>query len=770
MISKYIRKFPLILILFVAILPTVFLSSGASAANQPLTIREVKVEGNRRVETGTILLQTSSQPGLSVDEALLDADIKQIFRTGFFSNVESRVERIPGGVRVVFVVDERPAIRSVYLKGNENVTDDTLKEKLNIGARRFLDRGKITAGIEQAKAHYQGLGYYDVEISVEETAVEGGEVDLTFVVNEGEKKRIRQVVFEGNSALSDDELHEAIKTGEYFWLTSWVTGTGVLKREVLENDSRELTRLYLNNGFVDARVGAPEILPIENGLKVVFKVSEGEKFTFGKVSATGTLLNDSEEETLKGIESKSGETFSAEKLRKDTFTITEKFSDRGFAFTNVTPNTAIDRANKSVSVVFQVDKGAPVSINRINVTGNRKTADNVIRRSMQIHEQELFSSSKIRRSQEILQRLGHFEEVNISTEPSAEQHKIDLNVAVREGNTGTFSIGAGISSGDGFIISGQVSENNLFGSGNSLTLDINSGTRRENFILSFNNPRVNDTYWSFGVDALSVLRDFEFFQRKQMGGSFTLGYPLWFLGEELLEDIRASITYELTQVDIAAVREDRAPQFVKDQQGKTTASSVTPRVIRNTINNPLDPTAGSRQSLAVEVAGAGGDQEFYLAQVQNTMYIHLFDTGLGPLIFSPRQRFGYGETFGDDPFPLYRRFFPGGINSNRGYDARRMGPKDPVTGEVFGGSSEILLNFDLIFPLIESVGLRGLVFFDAGNAFDDGNEFGKLRKAVGWGFRWRSPIAPIRIEFGYPLDKERGDSGFVTNFSFGNPL
>lgn len=743
-----------------------FASEVLAATGLPIT--NVEVVGNHRVEDGTVLLQIQSKVGQIADEEKIDNDVKQIYRTGFFSDVLSEVSRTPGGVKLTFKVVERPAIRNVLLKGNEKVTDDTLKDKLNIGARRFLDRTKILAGIEQARQYYQGLGYYDVEINLDVQPVEGGEVDLTFSVKEGEKKRIREVAFEGNRALSNAELQDGIKTSDYFWLTSWLTGSGVLKKEQLENDSKELTKLYLNHGYVDVRVGSPSVEEIEDGLRVTFKVTEGEKYNFGKLGATGTLIENSEAETLKGIEAKEGETFSAEKLRKDTFTITEKYTDTGYAFANVVPDTAINRDQHTVDVNYQVDKGSPITVNRINITGNKKTADNVIRRSMQIQEQELFSGAKIKKSQEILQRLGHFEEVNISTEPSDNKNNVDLNVAVREGNTGTFSVGAGVSSGDGLLFSSQISENNIFGSGNSLTLDVNSGQRRQNFVLSFNNPRVNDTYWSFGADALSVRRDFDWFERRQVGGSFTLGYPLWFLGEELLEDIRASMTYELSQPDITDVAAD-APTLVKEQEGDTVASSVTPRVIRNTINNPLDPTKGSRQQFSTEIAGLGGDQEFYLVQLQNTNYFKLFDTSMGPLIFSPRGRLGWGETFNGDDFPLYRRFFPGGINSNRGYDARSMGPKE--NGKTYGGSSELLFNLDLLFPLVESVGLRGLVFFDAGNAYDDGETFGgNLRKAVGWGFRWRSPIAPIRIEFGFPLDKEDGDKGMVTNFSFGNPL
>lgn len=754
---------------FIKYLFPVLLAVHAQYALAAPIISEVNVQGNKRVETGTVLLQVTSQAGREVNPDILDADVKQIFRTGFFSDVSSSLTRTPNGVLVTFNVKERAAIREVKIKGNESVTDDTLKDKLNVGARRFLDLVKIKAGIEQARQYYQGLGYFGVEIDLEQTPLESGEVDLTFAIKEGEKRKITEIVFEGSTISDTDELREAIKTKEKFWLTSWITGSGVLRKEQLEQDSRDLTRFYLNKGYVDARVGLPEVEQTEDGLRVTFKISEGVVYTFSKISATGTLFENSENKTLEGIEAKKGDTFSAEKLRKDTFTITEKFTDKGFAFANVSPDTSIDREQRTVSVLFQVDKGKPIIVNRINITGNRKTADNVVRRSMQIQEQELFSSSKIKRSQELLQRLGHFEEANISTEPSTAPDKVDLNVAVREGNTGTFSIGAGLSSGDGILFSSQISENNLFGSGNSLTLDVNTGTRRQNFVLSFNNPRVDDSYFSFGADALSVMRNFDFFERQQTGGSFTLGYPLWFLGEDLLEDIRASLTYELTQVGINNVN-PTAPQLVRDQAGDTNASSVTPRLIRNTINNPLDPTKGSRQQASVEVAGLGGDQKFTLWQLQNTAYVHLFDLGTaGPLIFSPRQRIGIGEANGDERFPLYRRFFPGGINSNRGYDARRIGPKDEL-GQVFGGSSELQLNFDLIFPIVESVGLRGLVFFDAGNAFDDEESIGKLRKAVGWGFRWRSPIAPIRIEFGYPLDKETGDSSFVTNFSFGNPL
>ena len=294
-------------------------------------ISEVSVQGNKRVETGTILLQVTSQVGREVNSDILDADVKQIFRTGFFSDVSSSLTRTGTGVAVLFNVKERPAIREVKIKGNDAVTDDTLKDKLNVGARRFLDLVKIKAGIEQARQYYQGLGYFGVEIDLEQAPLDSGEVDLTFAIKEGEKRKITEIVFDGSTVSDTDELKEAIKTKEKFWLTSWITGSGVLRKEQLEQDSKDLTRYYLNKGYVDARVGLPEVEQTEDGLRVTFKISEGVVYHFAKISASGTLFENSETKTLDGIEAKKGDTFSAEKLRKDTFTITEKFTDKGFA-------------------------------------------------------------------------------------------------------------------------------------------------------------------------------------------------------------------------------------------------------------------------------------------------------------------------------------------------------------------------------------------------------------------------------------------------------
>ncbi len=750
-----------------------FVLISTSAAEAQIVLKNVTVKGNNRVEESTILVQAKLKVSLPYSAVQVTNDIKEIYRTGFFDKVYAKLENVNKSSTqgdLVFYVHEKPAVRKVIFKGNKEYDEDKLKEKFSLSSKQFLDNKKIQAGIDEIKKFYQTEGYYETAVEYQTLAQDDNQVDVEIKVSEGVKKLIRQIEFVGNKDIDSDDLRENVETTRYKWWSSWLTGSGVVKEDVLDNDTKEINKYYLNHGYVNVQVAKPSVEKAENGLKVVFKITEGEKYEFGTITARGDLLKNNLADTLSGIEIKEGETFNLDKLRKDTFTVSDKFTDIGYAFANVEPATEILREQKKVNVNFVINKGNVITINRINISGNKKTKDNVVRRSLQIEEQQLFSSSKVRRSQELLQRLGYFEEVTLSPQPAAEKDTVDMDVSVKEGNTGSFTLGAGLSSGEGFIFTSRVAENNLFGTGNSLSFDANTGTRRENFVVSFNNPRVDDTQLSLGVDVLSSKRIYDDFDRDQVGGSATVGYPLYFLGEDLANDVRGSLTYELSKIKIKNV-EDTASQFVKDSEGDSTSSSLTPQLTRNTIDNPLDPSKGSKQQVSVEVAGIGGDQEFWLLQASNTFYYPVWKSSFGNFVFSQRTRLGYGETFDNEDFPLFKRFFPGGINSVRGFDSRELGPED-ANGNNFGGNKQLVGNFEMIYPLVQSVGLSGVVFYDIGNAFDDGEgiRLNDLRQAYGWGIRWRSPLAPIRIEFGCPIDKKDGEKSFVPNFSFGAPL
>jgi outer membrane protein insertion porin family len=742
-----------------------------AAAQDSGKVHDVLVEGNKRVEVPAILQLIKLQPGEEYSSTLLTEDIKSIYRSGFFDNVEGRPTRSSGRLNVIFTVKEKPAIRNITFTGNEAFKEATLKEKLGVSSKFFLDRKKIATGTEEILRAYQSDGYYGATVKTEESFVDDEQVDLNVVINEGSRKKIRQVEFEGVVKVDKDELHDVVKTSTYSWLYSWITGSGVVKKEYLDNDVKEVTKYYLDHGYVDVRVAEPTIRDVEDGLEVVFKVDEGDHYNFGKITASGDLKDDSIAKTLEGVASKPGESFNLDQMRKDTFVVSEKFTDIGYAFANVEPLTSINRNDKTVDINYKVNKGNLIHIDRINISGNNKTADNVIRRTLLVYEQDLFRSSKVRRSQELLQRQGYFDGVTIAPEPSDREDTMNLGVAVKEGNTGTFSIGGGVGSGEGFIFTSKVAESNLFGTGNSLSFDVNTGSRRDNYILAFNNPRLYDTYVSMGIDGFSVRRRYDQFDNKQVGGGVSFGYPLMFLGEDLAQDYRASLSYQLMHIDIVDI-EDDAPTLIQDSAGGRVASIITPQLTRNTINNPLDPSNGSRQQASVEFAGLGGDENYWLIQASNSFYRPLWESPIGNFVFANRIKFGQGENWsGDKSFPLFKRFFPGGINSVRGYAANELGPKDE-NGNEYGGNKQLIANFELIFPLVQSIGLSGVTFYDIGNAFDDdiGISVKGLKQAVGWGIRWRSPLAPIRIEFGYPIDKDSGDKSFVTNFSLGAPL
>ena len=732
---------------------------------------KVVVEGNKRIENDTVLLQIKSRAGQKMNRTQIREDIKNIYRSGFFQTVAADIDQSSGKRVLIFVVKEKPSIRNVYIEGNDEVGDEILEDILDVEGRKFFDESKIRSSMKAVEEHYREKGYGNTGIEFKIREVNDDQVDLTYVLNEGEKKYIREVRFEGAENFSSRILRSKINTAKHRWYSSWITGKGVVSEQAMAQDVRVLSNFYLENGFANVRIADPVVEDIEDGQAVVFKVFEGEVFEFGEISKSGDKLGSERDIEFDDLKVKKGDIFNVALLRKDTFEITEQFTDIGYAFTNVEPVTKVDRTNKTVAVDFVVDRGQKVKINRINVSGNKKTHDNVIRRSFSINEGETYSSSKIKRSQVLLQRLGYFEEVSITPSPTTVKDEVDLDVQLREGQTGTFSVGAGISSGDGVVFSSRVTENNLLGTGNSLGIDINTGTRRENYSLDFSNPRVADTRWSAGLSLMSVEREFEDFDRNQVGGSVSVGYPLWFLDREYLDDVQFSLRYEALRIKIDQVSED-APLLIQEEEGKTTSSSITPGIVRNTIDNPLDPTSGSRQRLSFEFAGLGGKEKFWLGRVSNTFYYPFLETKIGDLVFSNRTNLAWGEPYsGDGRFPLFRRFFPGGINSVRGFDFRDLGPQNEE-GSEFGGNKQLVSNFELILPVLPEAGVKFVAFYDIGNAFDDDVdiEFDGLRQAVGWGIRWRSPIAPIRIEIGYPIDREEGEDSMTTHFSFGGPL
>jgi outer membrane protein insertion porin family len=733
------------------------------------TISKVVVDGNRRIDSSAIELQIKGSSG-RVTTAQINEDIKTLYNTGFFDQVSASVVSDQGGARALkYSVVEKPVVRKVLIKGNEAVSESDLVDILKFDARRFVDKAKIQAVSRKAISYYQSQGFYDAELDYTTTPVGENEVDITFVAKEGKRYRVREVKVQGAKELDEDEMLSKIQVKPYKWWSSWLFGTGRVNSEMTDADKQILRQHLMDNGFLEGGVGEAVIEKQEDGLYVSFDVSEGQQFKIGKITASGDLAKDSSEFTLEGIKSEADEVFNATEVRNDIFTITDKFSDEGYAFANVVPNTSINKEAGTVDLDFASTKGNLVRINKIAVLGNEKTYDNVVRRTLTVEEQQLYSGTKIKRSQTLLQRLGYFDEVSITNQPTSDPSVVDLDVNVKEATTGSFSAGAGYSTNNGAIFNTRISENNLFGTGRKANINLDFGSQVTNQIISLDDPRINDSFVSGGIDILRTTRLYNDFWRGLAGGGITFGYPGERLFGEWAEDIQVSAKYEFLQVDIYSIDEEAA-QFVKDSSGKSTSSAITPSITRNTIDNPMNPSRGSRQVLSLEVAGAGGDQNFYLFEARNSWFYPVFESSYGDIVVSDRTSFGYGESLNGDPFPLFRRFFPGGINTVRGYRNRTLGPVDE-NGREFGGSKQLVNNVELIFPLVNSAGLKGVLFYDLGQAYDDNETIAidGLRQAVGYGFRWASPMGPIRVEFGYPIDRRPGENA-QTMFSFGAPL
>jgi outer membrane protein insertion porin family len=765
MLSYLKNKLLLLLVTLLIFCVPVF----ADPTAQTVFVQSIKIQGNKRIDIEAIKNQISVSAGETTTVGKISENVKTLYSTGFFKTIDASMD----GDTLVFDLVEKPIVRKVFIAGNEDIGESDLSELIKFGEKRFLDKSKIGSMERAVISFYQVKGYNDAKISNEIKEISDNQVDITFNIDEGRRYKLRKIKFRGLNNIDDSDLKDVMQTRTFKWYSSWLLGTGRASEDLLQADRAAIRQFFLDNGYVDGTISDPTITynPDDASSEVIFDITEGQQYRIGKITASGDLLEGSAFKTVDGLDSESGDIFNASLLRKDSFTVSDKFGDKGFAFANVVPNTNIKQKEALVDVNFQISKGKPVTINRINIKGNEKTYDNVIRREIRVQESQLYSSSKIKRSQALLERLGYFDEVSIANEPVPGRDDIvDLNVVVKEAkSTGSFSIGAGYSTTDGGIINSRLTENNVLGTGRRLDLNADIGNQRNNLVLSLSDRRILDTDVAGSVEGFRSSRLFFDFEKVLTGGAVSFGYPLenWF--GEAFEDMNSNLRYEAANVEIKRVDDDSA-QLILDSQGSTTNSALTPSIMRNTINNPLNPTNGSMQSLSFEYAGLGGDNEYTLLEARNTLYYPLFTTDFGEFTFSNRTRFGYGESQNDDPFPLFKRYFPGGINSVRGYDPRRLGPSE--NGSVFGGSKQFINNAEILFPLINSAGIRGVIFYDAGQAFvdDESIDFGALRQSWGAGIRWMSPMGPLRFEFGFPINREPGEDSVQPMFTFGAPM
>ena len=761
-------------------------------AQEKVVLKEVKIAGNLRVEEDGIRLHIKNRPGEPFDRAVVEQDVKAIYRMGFFDDVQAEIS--PDGV-LTYTVKEKPYVREVKIQGNSQIGRDKIETALGITPRTILDHGKVTEGVDKVRKLYNEQGYVSAKVDYALSIESSNQAVLVLDIVEGNRLLIKKVSFEGNRTFSEGELRGLIATKEE-WIFSFITNRGVLDRDILTNDIAILSNHYYDHGYIDHKIDEPVILRDRDGLEVVIRVDEGQQYRVGKVEIGGDLLQDGKQ-MLKRVKLTTGQIFRGSRLREDITTITDMYSDKGFAFVQVDPVTKISAPEKTVDVALVITKGPPVYFNRILVAGNTKTRDKVVRRELEATEQELYSGSKITQSRNALQRTGYFEDVQLTTKKTAQPDTVDLLVDVKEGPTGTFSIGAGYSGGSGFLFNAGVSEKNLFGRGQSLNGTFAIGSERQDFIVSYNEPYFNDTKVALGITGFNTETDYPDFDERKLGMAVTTSYPLRgftlpFWGDRkreasigsdelnreapltLWDYMRGTMAYEFTKDTISHI-ESGAPASITDAKGSSLTSAVIPGFTYDSRDHFFNPTEGTKSLFAVKIAGLGGDSRFVKADIGGRWYYPLLKDPNwgGSYVLALGGALGYGVGYakssssGHD-LPLFERYFPGGINSVRGYADRSLGPKED--GDVVGGDKQAIMNVELLFPIAEQYGLRGVAFFDVGQAFSSSQNisWSEFRRSVGMGARWMSPFGPLRVELGFPLNKKPGDDTSVLGFGAGN--
>ena len=539
---------------------------------------------------------------------------------------------------------------------------------------------------------------------------------------------------------------------------SWLTDSGLLKKEKLRDGINRVKVFYMNNGYIQAQIGEPEITHDKKWIYVKIPVSEGRQFKVGKVEITGDTISVPRQELLEKLSIRKKDYYDREAIAKDLDYLTRMTQNDGYAYAEISPKTQTNEAEQRVDVTYDIKKGSLVYFNRINISGNTKTRDKVIRRQLDFTEGDLYSSDKIKNSYARLNRLRYFEEVNFQTAKGPEENLTDITIGVKERPTGLFSVGAGYSGQDGAMLMAQIAQQNLFGRGQVLSLQTSLGTENSTIELSFTEPYLFDMPLWMKADIWKTSREYDTYDLSTQGFSLTFGYPIW-------ERVTGYLGYKFAINDVRNVL-DGASQTIKDQQGETTQSGILTALSRDTTDDAIFPTSGSRNRAAGDFFGGifGGDVSFGKYNGSSSWFFRVPPFG-EDLVFSPRARIGYIQAFEGKEIPVYDRYILGGINSLRGL--KDVGPRDPVTGDIIGGTTMLVFNAELVFPLIKNAGMKGVVFFDTGNAWEYKYDLGDMRKTCGAGIRWYSPIGPLRLEWGYVLDRKEEEPAYRWDFTIG---
>lgn len=735
-------------------------------------VTSATIRGQKRIELQAIEGRLTLKPNDRFTADALREQVKILYGTGYFEDVQVETDPGPGGVAVVFVVREKPFITEIVFDGNEELSDDKLKEKITIKSQTFLDQQQAKESAEKIRLAYQEDGYYNCQVIPVIQSVDEDRKRLTYFIKEGTKAKVRHINFEGMRAVTKEEMFKVTATREWIpWyglitqlkVPSLLSDAGVLKREELGNDIERMREVYLNKGYLNVQISQPtlELSEDKKWFEINYSIVEGEPFIVQEVGFRGNTVFE-DHELREGLNIKPGEIFQRAKIRGEITRITDLYGAKGYAFADVVPNVTPDNNTRTATILLNVKEGEMMRIREIHVNGNDKTRDNVVRRELRLDEQDVVDTLALKRSFQRLNNLNFFETVEILPQ-QVDADKVDLNVKVKEKPTGQFSIGGGFSTLDKLVAIADITEGNLGGNGWLGRIRGQLGQQRSLGLITFRNPYVNDSYNALQLDVYRTMTNYISYFESKSGVSAT--WSRW-----LSEYVNGSVSLFGEQLTYRDPQDGLCPDLIPlicRQLGSQSSTGLRTSIFRDTRDYYLDPRSGWRMQIGADYGtpALGGTNHFYKLFVDVVKYTPLiYDTR-----FSVRARYGQTEGLGGRPIPLTERFFVGGINTMRGFVFGRAGPVTP-SGSLLGSAKELIFNNDFIFTISSEAKLNGVFFFDYGNGFDDNQpvKFNELRSAAGFEARWISPFGPLRAAYGINLNPRPTERMGVFEFTIGS--
>ena len=724
-------------------------------------IDRIDVQGIKKVEKEAVLEKIGSRPGMTLDNYLLKKDLEKIYSMKYFESVEAHQDTDNGQNVLRFVLKEKPIITKITFEGNDGLSDDDLKGQVKSKVFSILDTTTIKSDVQGLLKFYEEKGYFLASVDFQEKKINDENTELIFNIKEYDKVKVKKINFLGNVAFKDEELKSILQTQEDS-LFSFMSGTGNFKEINFQNDIERLKYFYRMKGYLQINIGTPEITVSEDKkwVFITMKMTEGPQFTVNKITFQGEVLFP-ENELHEKMVLKEQETYSEESLRKDIQMLTEMYQDEGYAFANVIRNLNVVPGENKVDVEFSFEKGKIAYFGRVKIKGNPKSRDKVIRREITIKEGQKFNGTALRQSRENVQRLGFYEPDSIvfnTVSPKDKEDVLDVEVSVKEKNTGQISLGAGYSTATGGFFQASVTQSNFRGMGQNLSFSLNLAKSSNTFSVDFTEPYFLDTKWLLGGGVFVSNNDTSSsYSERRKGLNVRVGYPI-------MTFTNLYVTYKLEDTTIKSVDDPTIDKALENGL----ASSIQTSIVHDKRDDRSDPRKGYYLSYSTEYTGVGGDKKWLKNEAEGRGYYPV----IGDLIFRTRFYAGKIDQVDSRKIPRTEKFTLGGSRNLRGYSYEDIGPTARMKGTDgvvqdfnLGGQFMSFTNFELQHPLSREAGLKWVLFFDAGHAGDLKNV--KVYTDYGFGFRWFSPIGVLRFEFGYPLTGKFKEQGSQFHFDIG---